>query len=676
MPRMGPLKKSFKKNLEVKSKVKADSIHLFDFLENSKTIFEIPVFQRNYEWGEQQCGQLFKDLVIAAHDNQDHFIGAIVYVTETGRKMSHIYRIIDGQQRLMSLMLLLKALADVDDQDREEIQEQYLTNKYLEENNHFKLKPVAHDMEAFEAIMEDRTDQYDLPSKVIKNYQYFKKEIQRAELSSAELYEALNHFNMVYIELTNDVQDENPEVILESLNSTGVSLSASDLVRNFLLMRLDSEKQARLYKEYWMKMEKIFTTNTFVDFIRGYLIMKTHKMINRGKIYPLYKEFYHDAGLDSAEALADLYQFAIFYNQLSHATTELPELNQILRHINIMDSRVVYPYFLMMLNMVATGELSSDDVIEVAKVFESYLFRLKACQRPTNGLNRIVIALCDKEKADGDYRARLLSLLNSTFPDDKKLSESLMEVDLYKQRNNLAKLALIVLEESRTRETINFDDAQVEHVMPQRLNNDWRLEVPNADKVHDELVCVIGNLTLTKYNQEMGNKAYSDKKGVYRTSNVRLTREIADKYPVWNKDSIIDRTDQLTKELIAIFPKPANELKTEEVAGEHSITESVDVTGKKPIRITINDEDMPVDSWRKMLVNFMEYIWRLDSRNYEKIKGDSSLSKMLFISQRNPETLDNGTSIETNFSANVILALISKIAEICDVTDEVLYTVK
>ena len=118
--------------------MKADSIHLFDFLENGKTIFEIPVFQRNYEWDEQQCSQLFKDLTIAAEDDQDHFIGAIVYVAETGRKLSHIYRIIDGQQRLMSLMLLLKSLADVNDQVRAEIQEQYLTNKYLEENNHLK----------------------------------------------------------------------------------------------------------------------------------------------------------------------------------------------------------------------------------------------------------------------------------------------------------------------------------------------------------------------------------------------------------------------------------------------------------------------------------------------------------------------------------------------------------
>lgn len=209
--------------------MKADSIHLFDFLENGKTIFEIPVYQRNYEWGEQQCKQLFKDLLIATEDDQDHFIGAIVYVSESGRKQSHIYRIIDGQQRLTSLTLLLKALADVDEEDRAEIQEQYLTNKYLEENNHWKLKPVEHDIEAFGAVMSDRADRVELPSKVIENYNTFKKLIKDAPFPSEELYEALNHFTMVYIELTNNVQDENPQVIFESLNSTGVSLPLRSL---------------------------------------------------------------------------------------------------------------------------------------------------------------------------------------------------------------------------------------------------------------------------------------------------------------------------------------------------------------------------------------------------------------------------------------------------------------
>ena len=657
--------------------MKADSIHLFDFLENSRTIFEIPVFQRNYEWGKPQCAQLFKDLTIAANNHQDHFIGAVVYVSETGDKLSHIYRIIDGQQRMMSLMLLLKALADTDEEDREEIEEQYLTNKYLNDNNHLKLKPVAHDIAAFEAVMDNAIEQYGMPSKVVENYQFFLKSIKESSLTSKDLYEAMNHFNMVYIELTNDVEDENPQVIFESLNSTGVSLSASDLVRNFLLMKLDSNTQEQLYNKYWVKMEQIFVTNTFAEFIRSYLIMRTHKLVNKDKIYSIYKEFCYDSGLNAEEALSDLYRFAIFDNQLLHADTKIAALNRVLRHINMMDSKVVYPYFLMLLDMSENYEISEAELVEIANTMDSYLFRIKACKLPTNGLNRLIISLCDRAKAKGNYHKRLFYTLNATFPDDKTVHDSLMHVNLYKQRNNVAKLALIVLEEAKSsKETINFDDVQVEHIMPQRLNNEWRLNLPNADKINEELGGVIGNLTLTKFNQELSNKIYSEKKEWYKDSNIKITREIEEQFGIWNRETIIRRTRMLVKDLIALFPKPTIKVEVKEIAGEHSITESIDVTGKKPTFITINGEDFGIDSWRKMLITFMEYIWRIDSRNYDKIRSDRSLDKMLFISARVPVKLNNGYNIETNFSASVILAIVSKISEICDIADQVTYTVK
>lgn len=342
-----------------------------------------------------------------------------------------------------------------------------------------------------------------------------------------------------------------------------------------------------------------------------------------------------------------------------------------------MDSKVVFPYFMLLLSMHNNDELDWDQIVSLAKVMESYLFRLKACRRPTNGLNRIVIALCDVEKANNDLRSRELKLLRNNFPTDREVMDSLAEVNLYKQRNNLAKLSLVILEEHRTKETINFDNAQVEHIMPQRLNNDWRIAVPNADKINGQLGGTIGNLTLTKYNQEMGNRPFNEKKGFYRESNVSLTREIATKYQKWDRDSISDRTKELSEELISIFPKPQiRQETTNDILGEHSINDSIDITGKKPVRITIDNKDFNVDSWRQMLISFLNYIWEQDSLSYERIKKDRSLDKMLFESNRRPEKLQNGIQIETNFSANVILALISKIADICDISDEVSYTIK
>lgn len=656
--------------------MKADSIHLFDFLGNGKTIFEIPVFQRNYEWEKAQCEQLFKDLTVAAKNNTDHFIGAIVYVTETGNKMSHIYRIIDGQQRLTSLTLLLKALSDADEQDQAEIEEEYLTNKYLDDNNHLKLKPVEHDYEAFDSVMNEMTD-FDKPSKVIDNYRLFQKLIKSSDIDSSKLYEAMNHFNIVYIELSSDPNEENPQVIFESLNSTGVSLSSSDLVRNFLLMKLDSQQQSELYKKYWVKIERMFATKTFAEFIRHYLVVKTHISVKKNSVYDSYKNYFISEGLSSEDALADLFKFANYYDQILNHRSNNAEFNKILDHINVMDSKVVFPYLMLLMELVSSDELDQIDANKLAHVVESYLFRLKACQMPTNGLNKIIVGLCDLSKSDGNLRLRLLRLLKANFPDDRKLSDSLMKVDLYHQRNHLAKLALAILEEHRTKETIDFDNAQVEHIMPQRLNAEWRLQVTNADKVKEQYGGTIGNLTLTKYNQEMSNKPYNEKKEYYKDSNVSLTREVAKTCDQWNKDAIIDRTGELTKELIQIFPMPdIKEVSEEEITGEYTIDQTIDVTGKKPVQITISENEYPVKTWRQMLVTFLNEIWDKDSLNFELIKENNQIGRMLFRVNRNPEKLENGAVIETNFSATVILAIIAKISEICDITDQVSYAVK
>ena len=230
--------------------MKADNTTLVDFLSQSKTLFEIPVYQRNYEWGELQCEQLFSDLIKAIESGTDHFIGAVVYVPESGDKMSHIEIIIDGQQRLTSCMLLLKAIAKSDPIIAEEIEDNFLTNKYVSLNDHIKLKSVEKDRVAFHAVMNNNEDEYVGPSKVIENYKFFCKLVSESGYSGQELFEGMNYLNMVYINLDGGMKAENPQVIFESLNSTGVSLSAADLVRNFLLMKLDLETQKRLYKQY------------------------------------------------------------------------------------------------------------------------------------------------------------------------------------------------------------------------------------------------------------------------------------------------------------------------------------------------------------------------------------------------------------------------------------------
>lgn len=202
--------------------------------------------------------------------------------------------------------------------------------------------------------------------------------------------------------------------------------------------------------------------------------------------YSSYKDYFISNGISSEQALADLFKFASYYDQILNHKSADDRFNKILEHINVMDSKVVFPYLMLLMDLVDTAKINQEEAIQLAHILESYLFRLKACQMSTNRLNKIVVGLCDLSKEGGNLRLRLLRLLKANFPDDRKLLESLMEVDLYHQRNHLAKLSLVILEEHRTRETINFDDAQVEHIMPQRLNAEWRLQVANADKVKEQ----------------------------------------------------------------------------------------------------------------------------------------------------------------------------------------------
>ena len=408
-------------------------------------------------------------------------------------------------------------------------------------------------------------------------------------------------------------------------------------------MSLNSENQAYLYKEYWIKIEQFFTTNVFTEFLRHYLIMKTHNLVKRNKVYDTYKNYFHTHNLDSEAALADLYKFARFYNEMLNCNTESSEFNKILRHVNVMESKVIYPYFLMLLEMRQNSEIDWDKLIELAHIMESYLFRLKVCRHATNGVNRIVIALCDKDKAKSDLQKNEIYKLNNSFPDDSDLKNSLLEVNLYKQRNNLAKLALVVLEENRTRETINFDNAQVEHIMPQRLNNDWRLEVKNADKINEQLGGTIGNLTLTMYNQEMSNKIFSDKKEYYSKSNVSLTREIPERYDQWNKDTILDRTKDLSNELCQIFAKP--DIKSEEAE---------DIADKMSI---FDDESysdyLETDEFKELM---SEDTLKKFSKEELQVKADAALGKLVkknkvfsFSASENKDKKVNKIGINASF---------------------------
>ena len=274
--------------------MKADTVKFFEFLEQKKTIFNIPVYQRNYEWSKEQCAQLFNDVqnIIEDDFNRKHFLGTIVYVDERGPKLSKNFIIIDGQQRITSFMLFLKAVADLSEDEElyNEILDDYLLNPRSEENDKLKLKSVEKDRIIFRQVIENKP--VSLISKIFENYQYFKECLENSPYEPKQFFDALSVIEIVYIELNGNDDSENPQIIFESINSTGLSLTASDLIRNFLLMGISYDLQSQLYKDYWMSIESRIPTSQISTFIRFYLTIKYGNTVNEKKVYDEYKRFF------------------------------------------------------------------------------------------------------------------------------------------------------------------------------------------------------------------------------------------------------------------------------------------------------------------------------------------------------------------------------------------------
>ncbi|WP_086312680.1 hypothetical protein A5821_000273 [Enterococcus sp. 7F3_DIV0205] len=665
--------------------MKADTIKFFEFLEQKKTIFNIPVYQRNYEWSNEQCVQLFNDVekIIQDDFSAKHFLGTIVYVDERGPKLSKYFNIIDGQQRITSFMLFMKAIADLSDDESlyDEILDDYLLNPRSEENNKIKLRSVEKDRFVFRKIIEKQ--EVEETSKVSENFNLFLTRIEESEYEPKEFFDALGMIEIVYIELNGNDESENPQVIFESINSTGLSLTASDLIRNFLLMGIDHGTQNRLYKDYWTKIEERIPTNQLSTFIRFYLTLKFGATVTERRVYEEYKRFFNNNHYTPETAIKELENYSKYYFWLNNEIIPKSTVNERIKRVNLMKATIVYPYLMQILKLGDDGIYTWNDVDEIFGTVESYLFRRSITDKRTNVLNKMFAALSREISMTNEKDRLIVELTNKKgtqiFPRDAEFVNSFQTVALYNRKNNLAKLVLMMLELYRTKEPISFESIQVEHIMPQTLTNDWKVSVKNANDVQIKYGDTIGNLTLTGYNSELSNKLFSEKSKMYQQSNITLTRELANEYDKWDAYTIEDRAKKLSEEALKIwkFPIQVQAEEQSSVSGEHFLDEDVNITGSKPKLLSIEDKDYKVDSWKKVLISFLDFVWEFDSQTFANLKRREVLKRLFSPADevKNPGKLSNGEIVETNFSSETILSIIKIIATEYNIFDDISYTI-
>lgn len=554
---------------------------------NTSRQFIVPIFQRNYSWQKSQYEQLWFDILRASKfkEKQNHFIGSIVYIdmgTPAGRPQQLL--LIDGQQRLTTISILLCAIKDYVQKFNLEtklinlakIKNQFLYNSDEIDEDRYKLLLNVQDKETYIKLIDNTIFTVNKPTtNIIKCYEFFYERIEdfiKQHGQIDEIYAGIFKLSLVSISLDKD--SDNPQMIFESMNSTGKDLSQTDLLRNYLLMDLTPEKQTRLYKTYWKPMEELFgediyknDLNKFDYFIRDFLTLKsdTGYICKINNVYENFKRYYLDNNCEKFAVLKDLFTYAKYYACIDLLQENDDELKLYWQEFKKLDSHVVYPFLLKLCDDYSRQILIKEDFKKILQVVISYLWRRAICEIPTNSLSKTFATLyqaVDKEDyVNSIIKAFVFKSSYKRFPSDYEVREKLQIKDIYHFR--LRKYLLEALENYYHKEPIDLNTANytIEHIMPQNIehNLSWQQMLgEDWQEVHSLYLHTLGNLTITGYNAEMSNKSFGEKvngESGFKHSHLKLNESIA-QCDVWNKKAIQRRTNILTDIILKIWKYP------------------------------------------------------------------------------------------------------------------------
>ena len=575
--------------------MKANEANLLRFLDSTKQ-FILPIFQRRYSWEKRHCEQLWDD-VLRVGENEDipsHFLGSIVSIGD-GSPTVPKFLVIDGQQRLTTLALLLSTLGraieakNVDIRiDRSRLEGYYLFNDREEGELRYKQLLTPHDKDTLIQLLEDG-EASDNTSLLVKNYQFFEDKLKHVDLEM--MYKGIQKLMIVDIAL--DTRSDNPQLIFESLNSTGLSLSQADLIRNYVLMGQEPSTQNRLYEIYWYPMEQSFGAEyakRFDLFIRDYLTLKTRQIPNKGQVYESFKRYVADKKQPEAlEAIIkEIVRYSKHYVRIALLQEADRELHNCLEDIHALSVEVVFPFLLDVYEDYTQGRIEKTEVIGILRLIESYVFRRAICGIPTNSLNKIFAALTGQIDKDNYLQSLRVIFSRITgvqrFPSDNEFERELLIKDVYnlRTRNYLRNYLLPKLENHKRKETIRVEDYTIEHVMPQTLSEEWQSELgENWREVHEKYRHTIGNLTLTGYNPELSNRSFREKQNIpggFRDSPLRLNESLREANE-WDETAIVDRAEMLSEKACKIWtdhgvPREMRQEQTEgwTLADHHHLT--------------------------------------------------------------------------------------------------------
>lgn len=651
---------------------------LRDFIGTNKVLFRIPVYQRNYDWSETNCNRLLDDVYTIMETGDKHFLGTIVFMAaKSGGFSLQEYIIIDGQQRLTTLMLILKALSvvaeSVGDSCYHEIEEQYLHNKYCDEEFKVKLKPIKSDNNQFLLLLSGKIEDMDEETHIYQNFMLCKERFERwctRGISPSQILDALTKLEIVEIVLTKGEDD--PQVIFESINSTGLDLSNADLIRNYLLMNADN--QDHLYEDYWLYIEKTLRNkmdySNLDAFFMQYIVYKTSKPVNSRQLYHSFVKLFKDSQYTQEDILKELKYYAEIFGAFVYGSKAYSEnINRQLKNLRVLNQTTCYPFLLHVFDDYHNKIIDEETVEKILHFILSYLLRRMVCGVPSNTLkslftylyNRIFKVAANKQKYYESLNKFLFTVSSKDMiPSASEFERALQTANVY-SNNALCRFLLLDIENGDGKEILQAENLTIEHIMPQTLSADWNYIKPEE---HEKYLHTLGNLSVTGYNSELSNKSFKEKQEIIRENSkaVVLNSDVLNK-ETWEIKDIQARAKRLAGIVLSRYSM--QQVVDDSIEFEYIETMTLDhydeVTGKKLVSFKLFDETYRQNKYALMLLDVVKL---LDKRRPGKLEElaennysfNSTRRKHVHLNatgeeMRWPWKVKDGVYLEANLSA-------------------------
>lgn len=677
--------------------MKANELQIINFLQAPNVQFVIPVYQRNYDWKNAECKELLNDIISVETENRGtHFIGSIVFIHEGTYSTSEVKElvIIDGQQRLTTINILYVALyrfakENSKTQDADRLYNMFLTNQYVQnESSKLKLKQTDTNSLAFKAIMLGTQNEFGTFSNVIENYNYFRSCINEDNFEL--ILKGLNRLIFVEISLERDKDD--PQRIFESLNSTGLDLSQSDLIRNFILMDLPPKDQNRIFETIWNPIEEnakdiVKQSSLVSEFIRDYLTLRNKKIPNKNKVYAEFKSLYANKKEDAYhQELENIKSLSVHYKKLVNPSTVTDtNIRKELEYINRLEINVAYPFLLQVFEDAENGLLSKEDLIKILKLIQSYAWRRFVVGLPTNALNKIFMSLYAEVDTEEYYDSIAKFLLkkkgSSKFPTNEDLRTALKDKDLYNTQPKNRNYLFEMLENYNNREYVNTNNEHItiEHIFPRNPNSDWSTDLSSEEYFlfKEKYVNTIGNLTLSGNNGSLSNKSFLAKKEMNKEGNEQgynYSRLWLNSYlkslDSWNVSNYEERLNIIYERFLKIWEYPDVIIfESDDSSEEQNIFDAESPRNKKLeyyiFENTKIEEDTIAQMYYSVIRNLYEKNSQLLVNNQDVFKITRNASDF-----RSPQEVINGWFVEANVDSNTKFGWLKKLLVLFEMEDD------